>query len=330
MIYKSYILENDDNLLFKSRSILFYGENLGLKNYFKKKIKDLGKNFLKINLTNEEIIRNANLLIKEINNASLFEDKKIIFIEDVSDKIIDILQSSLESIDDNKLVCFASVLDKKSKIRNFFEKAKEFGAVPCYEDNFISIRNLIQKELKDFKNLTPQNLNLIIENCNLERSKLYNELEKIKLFFLNKELDTNKLEQLLDVRLNENFNNLKDEVFKGNKLNTNKLLNDTLIEQEKINYYLNLINQRLYKLNEVQIMMKNAGLEKSINSLKPPIFWKDKENFTVQARKWSQKKIKYILDKSYNLEINIKSNSIINKNILFKKLLVDICHMANS
>ena len=76
--------------------------------------------------------------------------------------------------------------------------------------------------------------------------------------------------------------------------------------------------------------MKNAGLEKSINSLKPPIFWKDKENFTVQARKWGQKKIKYILDKSYNLEINIKSNSIINKNILFKKLLVDICHMANS
>jgi len=330
MIYKSYILESDDNLLFKNRSILFFGENLGLKNYFKKKIKDLGKNFLKINFSNEEIIRDANLLAKEINNASLFEDKKIIFIEDVSDKIIDDLQASLNSIGDNKLICFAGVLDKKSKIRNFFEKAKDFGAVPCYEDNLISIRNLIQKELKGFKNLTPQNLNLIIENCNLERSKLYNELEKIKLFFLNKELNTDKLEQLLDVRLNENFNNLKDEVFKGNKVKTNKLLNDTLIEQEKINYYLNLINQRLYKLNEVQIMSKNGGLEKSISNLKPPIFWKDKENFTIQARKWGRNKIKYILDKSYDLEVSIKSNSTINKNILFKKLLVDICDTANS
>ena len=78
MIYKSYILENDDNLLFKSRSILFYGENLGLKNYFKKRIKDLSKNYLKINLSNEEITRDATILSKEINNASLFEDKMIL------------------------------------------------------------------------------------------------------------------------------------------------------------------------------------------------------------------------------------------------------------
>ena len=330
MIYKSYILESDDDLLFKKKSILFYGENLGLKNYFKKRIKDLSKNYLKINLSNEEITRDATILSKEVNNASLFEDKKIIFIEDASDKIIDVLQNSLENIGDNKLICFTGILDKKSKIRNLFEKAKEFGAVACYEDNLISIRNLIQKELKNFKNLTTQNLNLIIENCNLERSKLYNELEKIKLFFLNKELNTEQLEQLLDVRINENFNNLKDEVFKGNKLNASKLLNDTLIEQEKINYYLNLINQRLYRLKEVQEISKDGDLEKSISSLKPPVFWKDKENFTVQAKKWGQKKIKYILDKSYDLEISIKSNSAINKNILFKKLLVDICNTANS
>ena len=38
MIYKSYILESDDNLLFKNKSILFYGENLGLKDQLKNKI----------------------------------------------------------------------------------------------------------------------------------------------------------------------------------------------------------------------------------------------------------------------------------------------------
>ena len=56
MIYKSYILESDDDLLFKKKSILFYGENLGLKNYFKKRIKDLSKNYLKINLQNITVI----------------------------------------------------------------------------------------------------------------------------------------------------------------------------------------------------------------------------------------------------------------------------------
>ena len=39
---------------------------------------------------------------------------------------------------------------------------------------------------------------------------------------------------------------------------------------------------------------------------------------------------KKILNKTYNLELEIKSNSIVNKNILLKKLLIDICNLANA
>ena len=37
-----------------------------------------------------------------------------------------------------------------------------------------------------------------------------------------------------------------------------------------------------------------------------------------------------MLDKTYNLEIEIKSNSNANKNLLIKKLIVDLCCEANS
>ena len=47
-------------------------------------------------------------------------------------------------------------------------------------------------------------------------------------------------------------------------------------------------------------------------------------------KKWNKNKIKKILDKTYNLEIKIKSNSTTNKNLLIKKLIVDICCEANS
>ena len=33
---------------------------------------------------------------------------------------------------------------------------------------------------------------------------------------------------------------------------------------------------------------------------------------------------------TYSVELEIKSNSVINKNTLLKKLLVDICTMANA
>ena len=74
----------------------------------------------------------------------------------------------------------------------------------------------------------------------------------------------------------------------------------------------------------------NKSLEKAIESVKPPIFWKDKPNFLIQAKKWNLKKISNILQTTFDLEIQFKSQSILNKNILVKKLLVDICNVANA
>ena len=173
------------------------------------------------------------------------------------------------------------------------------------------------------------NVNMIIENSGLERSKLNNELEKIKLFFNNKIIETEKLEILLNIKINEDFNNLKDHALLGNKLKTNKLLSETIIDDEKMLFYLNSLNQRLNKIKEVR-QSSSTNIELSVNSLKPPIFWKDKPNFIDQTKKWTNKKIIEILDLTYKLEVQIKSNSIANKKILLKKLMIDVCELANS
>jgi DNA polymerase-3 subunit delta len=130
--------------------------------------------------------------------------------------------------------------------------------------------------------------------------------------------------------VNDDFNLLKDEALNGNKFQTNKLLSETLLETEKNILYLNLINQRLNKLSEIEINAKNSNIEIALNTLKPPIFWKEKAAFLSQARKWNSKKINSILRKTYDLEIQVKSNSLISKSILMKKLLLDICDCANS
>ncbi len=59
-------------------------------------------------------------------------------------------------------------------------------------------------------------------------------------------------------------------------------------------------------------------------------FWKDKTSVLNQARKWNSTKIKKMMEKTYKLELELKSNSLINHNILIKKLIVDICNVANS
>ena len=84
---------------------------------------------------------------------------------------------------------------------------------------------------------------------------------------------------------------LKDEAFMGNKIKTNKLLAETHMEYEKIIFYLNSINQRLEKLSYIQNLNK-PKIEDAINSLKPPIFWKDKPIFTNKQKNGIYLKLK--------------------------------------
>ncbi len=328
MIYKSYIVEQNIRTL-KENCILFYGENLGLKNEIKNKIRSINIDSEIIIFNQEEILKNNNLLINEIQNISLFEKKKIYFINDVSDKILPIIEG-LETESSHKIYLFSEILDKKSKIRNYFEKSKKFAAIACYPDNDITIKKIILERLKGYQGLTNDNLNLIIESCSLDRMKLTNEINKITICFKDKNINTKKLEHLLNIRSNDDFNKLRDQAINGNKFLTNKLLNDTILENDKNIFYISSINQRLTKIKELNKLSIIDNIENAIEKIKPPVFWKDKPNFIIQAKKWDEKKINKILKKTYSLEKSFKKTTFINKEILIKNLIIDICVLANS
>lgn len=328
MIYKSYLVEENISLL-KENIVLFYGENLGLQNDFKDKIKFANKGAEIIVIEQEVIIKNKDKFFSEILNLSLFEKKKIIFVLNSTDKFLPLLEEIKDKVDEQKIYLFSDILDKKSKLRSYFEKEKKTAIIACYEDNPISLKKIILKELKDFNGLTNDHINYIIQNTSMSRIKLNNELKKIQSYFLDKKIEFSKLVKLLNLNENKNFNYLKDEALKGNQKVTNKLLSDTDIENEKIIFYLNLINQRLAKLSTI-ISTNITPIDKAIESVRPPIFWKDKTNYIEQIRKWNQQKIRHMQKETYNIEIMLKTNVNVNKNTLLKKLLIDICNLANA
>ena len=328
MQYKSYQIEDNINKI-KENISLFYGENLGLKNEFKKNIIKTHAEYEKIRFFQEEVIKNKSIIEKEINNLSLFEKNKVFFIDQVNDKILELIKEFENKINEHKIIIFADILEKKSKLRNHFEKSKYCACVPCYDDNEITIKNIIKKRLVGYEGLTTYNVNLLLEHTNLDRAKLENELTKITSCFENRKIETEKLENLLNTRFNDDFNKLKNEAFLGNKSRTNELLSDTVMEPDKNIFYINLINQRLNKLSET-LSLNKTGIEDAVNSLKPPIFWKEKPDFISQVKKWDKKKINKMFEMTYNLEKEIKSNNLVNKNILIKKLILDTCEVANS
>ena len=102
--------------------------------------------------------------------------------------------------------------------------------------------------MREFTNLNYENVNIICEACNKDRLKLHNEIDKIKSCFIDKKLEATELKKLLNISFSEDYNELTDEVLKGNRIKINKLLNTTVMEPDKNVFYLQLMNNRLKKL----------------------------------------------------------------------------------
>ena len=328
MIIKSYILEKNPSFYKNFKSILFYGENIGLKRDLKYNIKN--NNIASfINFTQDEILKNENILSEELLNSSLFNEKKIIFIENCSDKIFKIIETYFKEKNEHRIVLFSDKLEKRSKLRNFFEKSEDYHCVACYPDNNITLQKIIINKLRGFQGINQEIINSILSACNNDRYKLYNEIQKITSYFSNKKIEFKKLNELLNISINDDFNLLKDEILKGNKNKSNELLSNTILETDKIIFYLSLINQRLHSLKEMGDFKKNLSPEVAITKLKPPIFWADRSNFLVQSNIWNKRKVLKMLKETYLFETIFKSSSIIKTETLFKKLLLNICNEAN-
>lgn len=325
MILRSF--ESEKINISKTNFLLFYGNNEGAKeevinNIFKK------EKFENINKYEEkEILENPKNFFDGILSKSLFEKEKIIVIKRVTEKLYKIIEElDNKKIDDIKFFLKAGSLEKKSKLRNLFEKDKEKIIVPCYKDNDSTIKKLISKNLKDYLGLNSELVEVIHNSCGNDRIKLNNEILKIKTFFSNKKLIKNELQKLLNLKEDNDFNLIRDASISGQTSKTNELLNSEIIEREKLAFYIASINQRLIRLKEVEGNNKYDA----VNNLKPPIFWKDKPIFLQQTNLWNKNKIDLALKKSYEVEIKIKSNINLNKEIIFKKFLVDICCIANA
>jgi len=183
MIIKSFEVRKISNN--KSNIVLIFGENEGLKN-------DISENLIKnknniFKYEEKEILDNKNEFIESIYTKSLFEEKKSVIIKRATDKILKTIEEILEKkIKDLDLIINSGNLEKKSKLRSFFEKDKNLICIPVYADNLQTITKLAYDFLKD-KNISisQSNINLIVTKSNGDRENLFNDLNKIYYYCIN-------------------------------------------------------------------------------------------------------------------------------------------------
>ena len=293
-----------------NKFILFYGKNEGLKI---EALNILNKDKNTISYYEEkEILDNENIFIETILSKSLFDPQKFIIIKRTTDKILKIIENlNQKNLEDTTIILNSESLEKKSKLRSFFEKNKTLICVPFYPDNDQTLSRLDYNFLKEKKiSISSSNINLIINKCRGDRETLINELKKIELFSKNgKQISSDNISKLINLSDNHSISELIDNCLAQNKKKIISILNENNFSNEDC---IMIVRSFLIKTKKLLILSKtfetNKNIDLTISSAKPPIFWKDKEVTKQQIYKWKSKNIKKLIYTLGETELQIKKN----------------------
>ncbi len=311
MIIKHFELTKDK--ISKFNYYLFHGKNEGLK----KEI--IERNFIKnfngnIDKYDENyFISNKETIISELLSKSLFEDRKIIIISRVTDKIIKIIDEIVRrNLDELIIILKSEILEKKSKLRQLFEKEKKLASIALYEDTSRDLTRIITEFLNFNKiRLSQESINLLVNRASGDRENLKIELEKIYNYSItNKDINISKIKVLTNLAENYSVNELAENFLLKNKKNISKILNENNYSDEDCILILRTILSKSKRL--FNILKRNEELnniDQVISSTKPPIFWKEKESVKVQANSWKLNDLKNKIYEINEIELLIKNNS---------------------
>ena len=337
MIIKSYEIRNNKSSFLKNNFFLLYGENVGLKKdivkFIKKKIEEKKENIETLFFYESEILDNEENFYNVIYSGSLFSNKKIITIYDATDKTVKKISDIYDKYPtDVFLIIFSGVLEKKSKLRNFFETNKKTICIPCYLDNDKDLASIAESELKKSNILlSRETINLLIEKSNSDRNNLRNEIEKIRSYSLNKKkLELEEIKSLINFTGDYKSDIFINECLCGNIKQYKKIISELYFNTINQILLLRILSnkiQRLLKIKAEQSKIKN--IDSLLNTIKPAVFWKEKPIVKKQLHIWSLKDLKIIINEINKTELLCKKNPNVSKFIFFN-FLSSICKQANS
>ena len=311
MIVKSF--ELNKKIADKYKFFLLFGKNEGLKNEFIQSLflKDFEGQIDKYDEI--EFLKNTEIIINDLLNKSFFESKKILIISRTSDKILKTVEEIEErDMSDIKIIFKSGILEKRSKLRSYFEKNSNLVTIPFYEDDVRSLTSVIIAFINKHKiKLSRESINLLVNRASGDRENLKIELDKILNYsHSNNKIEFEHIQKLTNLAENYGVNELADSCLGRNRKNISKILNENNYSDDDCILILRtLLAKSKRLLTIIKKYKETENLDNAISNMRPPIFWKEKESVKKQAITWKIDELKSRIYKINEIEFLIKSNS---------------------
>ena len=145
-----------------------------------------------------------------------------------------------------------------------------------------------------------------------------NELAKIESFSINKKkINLQEIIKLTNLADNYSASELVDHSLAKNTRKTVTILNENNYADEDNIMIIRTLLSRLKRLVKIhELVDEKNNIDQAVSSFKPTIFWKDKPLVTQQIKSWGKEELKNLIYESNNIELLIKKNSAVAKNLL--------------
>lgn len=302
-----------------ARVILVYGPDDGLVSERSKtmglsQVSDLSDPFNVTVLAAEDITADPSRLGDEAAAQSMMGGNRLVRVSGATDKISPAVKDYLATPDAYNLVIIeAGELGPRSPLRLICEKAKNAAAVPCYIDDEQGLSQVIRQFFSDQnRQIDPDAVVFLSANLGGNRLRTRTELEKL-LTYKGNDSSAITLDDAQGAIGGQGAQGLDDLVMATGGAQTDKALSgfDRLnAEGVAVIAILRALQNHFRRLHKAKTLMDQGTPSKqAMQSLSPPVFFKQEAGFQAQINRWSFAGIESALSRLAEIEAQSKQTA---------------------
>lgn len=249
-------------------------------------------------------------LADEAQAISLMGGKRAIWVKSAGTAFTAAIKSYLSvATGDALIVAESSALRKGQALRDLFEKAKNAGAIACYEDSAQDISGIISEQL-GANNLTISNdaRQYLSQILGADRALSRSELEKLCLYCADKStVELTDVEAVCGDASALSLDEMIDATFEGKPSQADQRLDRLITSGTAPQAIVSATSQHLIKMQHMANEIAGGRSAKQVvDAARPPVFWKRKESFIRQLTTWRPGDLATALDNVRDAELQTR------------------------
>ncbi len=274
---------------------------------------DLEDPFSVSKLTGKELQANPVSLSDALNSMALFGSLKTVILSGTAAELTTLVKTNIDNLNaDCRLIISAKESTTRHSLVTMCDKHPKIASIACYPDEDKQLQKLVSEIMfKSQINISHDLVKYTSEKLGSNRAINKSEIEKIALYAAT----TKKInKEDIDILLGDNSSHLLDKlinnVFTGKTKGLGELI--SIARSESIQPIVIIRSFQSY----VKILMSvNASMENgltaqvAVNNIRPPIYFKRKQDVVYHSKIFSMIYCSKILEKLVKLEKQYKTGS---------------------